>query len=221
MAGPQNAQGSTSNDSMDVTATLMETLLKRFQSFKPQTLKGTENSVDCENWLEDSDQLFESLDYSDERRIKLVVHQLHEVAKSWWITTKKALETREKTKGAEFAILKQGQLNIEEYVAKFSSLLKFAQHIEENDEAKADQFINGLNPDVFTLVNSGRPKNFSDALNRAKGAEDGLLRQKGAPFIPQPPQQPSPSPQNLPPFQQPSLRFEEGSSSSGKNDSHF
>ncbi|KZV29683.1 hypothetical protein F511_08394 [Dorcoceras hygrometricum] len=60
-----------------------------------------------------------------------------------------------KDKGAEFANLRQGQLNIEEYVAKFTSLLKFAPHVAISDEAQADQFINGLNPDVFTLVNTG------------------------------------------------------------------
>ncbi|XP_073137163.1 uncharacterized protein [Henckelia pumila] len=139
---------------MDATATPMETLLKRFQSFKPPKLKGTETSVDCENWLEDIEQLFESLDYSDDRRIRLVIHQLDEVAKSWWITTKKALEHRvsyRKDRGAEFANLRQGNLNIEECVAKFSSLLKFAPHIAATDEAMADQFINGLNLDVFTL----------------------------------------------------------------------
>ncbi|XP_073153145.1 uncharacterized protein [Henckelia pumila] len=220
---PRTEQGSTSRDPMDVTATLMETLLKRFQSFKPPTLKGTETSVECESWLEDIDQLFDSLDYSYDRRIRLVIHQMHEMAKSWWISTKKALENRvttvtssvfktafyqrffpvsyRKDKGAEFASLQRGQLNIEEYVAKFTSLLKFAPHIAENDEAQADQFINGFNLDVFTLVNAGRPNNFADALNRAKGAEAGLLRQGGALFVPQPviqaqeqPQIPQPPP---------------------------
>ncbi|XP_073121477.1 uncharacterized protein [Henckelia pumila] len=80
-----------------------------------------------------------------------------------------------KDKGAEFANLKQGNMNIEDYVAKFSFLLRFSPHIAENEEAKADQFINGLNPDVFTLVNAGRPTNFADALNKAKGAEAGIL----------------------------------------------
>ncbi|XP_073153138.1 uncharacterized protein [Henckelia pumila] len=130
---------------MSGDANPMEKLLKRFQSFKPPTLQGTENAVDYENWLKDIEQLFESLDYIDERRVRL-------------------------DKGAEFASLKQGQMNIEEYVAKFTSLLKFAPHIVANDEAQADQFINVLNPDVFTLVNSGRPNNFSDALDHAKGA---------------------------------------------------
>ncbi|XP_073129150.1 uncharacterized protein [Henckelia pumila] len=131
----------------DVTASPMEILLKRFKSFKPPTLKGTENSVECE----------------DDRRIRLIGYQLQDVAKSWWITTKKALENQDKN--AEFTNLKLGNLTIEEYVATLSTLLKFAPHVAENEEAKADQFINGLNPDVFTLVNAGRLNNFADALD--------------------------------------------------------
>ncbi|XP_073137218.1 uncharacterized protein [Henckelia pumila] len=180
---------------MDVTATPMETMLKRFQSFKPPTLNGNENSVECESWLEDIEELFESLDFADDRRVKLVIHQLQEVAKGWWIATWRALEHR----GAEFSSLQQGQLNIEQYVGKFTSLLKFSPHIADSDEAQADQFINGLNPDVFTLVNAGRPNNFVDALNRAKGAKAGLLRQRGAPFVPPPVRQPQEQPQIPPP----------------------
>ncbi|KZV44375.1 Pol polyprotein, partial [Dorcoceras hygrometricum] len=144
--------------------------------------------------------------YTDDRLVKLIIHQLHGLGKSWWVATNKALENQgtlitwavfktafyqrffpvsyRKDKGAEFANIQQGQLNIEEYVAKFTSLLKFAPHVAISDEAQADQFINGLNPDVFTLVNTGRPNTFADALNRAKGAEAGLLRQRRAQFVP-------------------------------------
>ncbi|KZV29087.1 hypothetical protein F511_42543 [Dorcoceras hygrometricum] len=79
-----------------------------------------------------------------------------------------------------------------------------------NDEAQADQFINGLNPDVFTLVNTGRPNTFADALNRAKGAEAGLLRQRRAQFVPAAAKA-AENPQIPPP-----PRFDAGSSSSGK-----
>ncbi|KZV49182.1 hypothetical protein F511_42131 [Dorcoceras hygrometricum] len=211
----------------------METLLKRLQSFKPPTLTGTKSAIDCENWLEDIEQLFEALDYTDDRRVKLIIHQLHGNGKSWWVATKKALENQgtmitwavfrtafyqrffpvsyRKDKGAEFSNLRQGQLNIEEYVAKFTSLLKFAPHVAISDEAQADQFINGLNPDVFTLVNTGRPNTFADALNRAKGAEAGLLRQRRAQFVPAAAKAAQENPQIPPPH-----RFDAGSSSSGK-----
>ncbi|KZV40251.1 hypothetical protein F511_33415 [Dorcoceras hygrometricum] len=116
-----------------------------------------------------------------------------------------------KDKGAEFANLRQGQLNIEEYVAKFTSLLKFAPHVAISDDAQADQFINGLNPDVFNLVNTGRPNTFADALNRAKGAEAGLLRQRRAQFVPSAAKLAQENP-HIPP----SPRFDAGSSGSGK-----
>ncbi|XP_073128925.1 uncharacterized protein [Henckelia pumila] len=190
----------------DVTASPMEILLKRFQSFKPPTLKGTENLVKCKGWLEDIEIMFDSLDYADDRRIRLIGYQLQDVAKSWWITTKKTLENQasyRKDKNAEFANLKQGNLNIEKYVAKFSTLLKFAPHVAEKEEAKADQFINGLNPDVFTLMNAGRPNNFDDALDKAKGAEAGLMKQREALFVSHSQRQPSSQ------FQQPFPRSEE------------
>ncbi|XP_073135163.1 uncharacterized protein [Henckelia pumila] len=231
---PSNEQGSTSRDMTDMSATPMETLLKRFQSYKPPTLKGTENAVECEGWLDDMEMLFDSLDYGDERRVKLIGHQLHEVAKSWWFTTKKALERRgtvltltvfktefyqrffpvsyRKDKGAEFANLKQGNLNIEDYVAKFSTLLRFSPHVADSDEAMTDQFINGLNPEVFTLVNTRRPNTFTDALNSSKGAEAGLIQQRGALYSVQPPRQP----QSSAPISQQPPRFESGGSSSGK-----
>ncbi|XP_073132179.1 uncharacterized protein [Henckelia pumila] len=204
---PPNEQGSTMTDQMDATATPMEILLKRFQSFKLPTLKGTENPIDCESWLDDIDQLFYSLDYSDDCRTRLVIHQLRGVAKNWWIMTKKAIEnqgttitrnifksefykrffpvTYRKDKVAEFANLRQGNMNIEDYVTKFDSLLSFAPHFANNEEAKADQLINVLNPDIFTLVNTGRPNNFADAMDQAKGAGAGLMRQRGNQFASQ------------------------------------
>ncbi|KZV27828.1 hypothetical protein F511_38410 [Dorcoceras hygrometricum] len=67
----QTEQGSTSTEVLNAAATPMETLLKRFQSFKTPTLTGTESAIECENWLEDIEKLFEALDYTDERRVVL------------------------------------------------------------------------------------------------------------------------------------------------------
>ncbi|XP_073288034.1 uncharacterized protein [Primulina huaijiensis] len=177
----------------------MELQWKQFQSFQPPILRGTETADDCENWIDDIEILFDSLDYPDERRIKLVPNQLQEIARSWWITTKRVLEQRGtvitwkvfktefyrrffpgsygEDKRVEFENLKQGQLNMEEYVAKFSTLLRFAPLIAGNDEAVADQFINGLNPEIISLMKVERPHNFADVLTKAKRAEASLIRQ--------------------------------------------
>ncbi|XP_073152202.1 uncharacterized protein [Henckelia pumila] len=153
------------------------------------------------------DELFHSLDYTDERRIRLVSYQLQGVAKNWWTTTRRANENQgtavtwslfkteffkrffpisyRKEKGSEFVNLKQGNLSIEDYVSKFDSLLRFAPHVADNEEAKADHFINGLNPEIFTLVNTERANNFADAMDQAKGAKAGILMQRGNQLAPQ------------------------------------
>ncbi|XP_073294493.1 uncharacterized protein [Primulina huaijiensis] len=176
----------------------MELQLKQFQSFQPPILKGTETSEDGENWLDDIEILFDSFDYQDERRMKLVPNQLQEIARSWWIATKRVLEQRgtvitwkvfkaefyrrfipgsyREDKRVEFENLKQGQLNIEEYIAKFSTLLRFAPLIAVNDEAVADQFINGLNSEIGSLMKVKRPHHFADVLNKAKRAEASLIQ---------------------------------------------
>ncbi|XP_073056940.1 uncharacterized protein [Primulina eburnea] len=153
---------------MDVSETLMETQLMRFHSLQPPILRGIETTSDYESWIDDIEILFDSLEYSDERRVKLIGNQLKEVAKSWWIATKEVLEQRgtmitwkifkiefyrrffpssyREDKRAEFKDLKHGQLSIEEYIAQFSTLLRFDPHMAGNDEAVTDQFVKGLNP---------------------------------------------------------------------------
>ncbi|XP_073294453.1 uncharacterized protein [Primulina huaijiensis] len=162
-----------------------------------------------------------------ERRIKLAPNQLQEIARSWWIATKRVLEQRgtvitwkvfkaefyrrffpgsyREDKRVEFENLKQGQLNIEEYVAQFSALLRFAPLIAGNDEAVADQFINGLNPEIGALIKVGRPHYFADVLNKAKRAEASLFRQLGRLDV------------SRPQIQQSPLRVDSGSTS-GKHD---
>ncbi|XP_073317247.1 uncharacterized protein [Primulina huaijiensis] len=205
----------------------MELQLKQFQSFQQPILRGTETYEDCENWLDDIEILFDSLDYPDERRIKLVPNQLQEIARSWWIATKRVFAQRgtvitwkvfkaefyrrffpgsyREDKRVEFENLKQGQQNIEEYVAKFSALLRFAPLIAGKDEAVADQFIDGLNPEIFALMKVERPHNFADVLTKAKRAEASLIRQLGRLDVIRPQTQQSP------------LRMDSGSTS-GKRD---
>ncbi|XP_073313527.1 uncharacterized protein [Primulina huaijiensis] len=149
----------------------MELQLKQFQSVQPPILKGTETYEDCENGLDDIEILFDSFDYPDERRIKLVPNQLQEIARSWWIATKRYQED----KRAEFEHLKQGQLNIEEYVAQFSTLLRFAPLIAVNEETVADQFVHGLNTEIVALMKVELPHHFADVLHKAKRAEASLI----------------------------------------------
>ncbi|XP_073019360.1 uncharacterized protein [Primulina eburnea] len=169
-------------------------------SFQPSILRGTETPADCENWLDDIEMIFEFLSFPDDCRVKLIGQQLQEVARSWWLVTKEALEqcgpvitwkifkvefyqrffpvSYRQDKCAKFPNLRHGQLNIDEYLAQFFTLLHFAPHVARNDVSVFDQFIQGLNPEIRTLVNVKRQNNLADTLNRAKRAETVPMRQK-------------------------------------------
>ncbi|XP_073120627.1 uncharacterized protein [Henckelia pumila] len=185
----------------------MEVLLERFQTYHLPTMKGTEDVIACGSWFEELDQLFESLEYSDERRIRLIVYQLQDLAKICWIVTKKFLENRgivvtwqvfriefyqrllpashREDREAEIANLKQGNLNIEEYIAGFSNLVWYVPRVADNAEAQVEQFINGLNPNIYAWMNAGRPNTFAEAMDRSKRAEAGFMRQKETLYRPQ------------------------------------
>ncbi|XP_073120440.1 uncharacterized protein [Henckelia pumila] len=151
-------------------------------SFKPPSLHGTEDSVACESWLDDIEQLFESIDYTDDRRVRLVIHQLHDMAKSWWIMTKKALENRG-------TVITRTVFKAEFYKHFFSPSYR---------KDKGAEFAN---------------------LQQAKGAEAGIMRQKGTSYRPQSSQQPQPPPmQPQLSFPQQQSRYEGGGSSSNKRD---
>ncbi|XP_073154207.1 uncharacterized protein [Henckelia pumila] len=147
---------------MDATLTPMEVLFERFQMYDPPILKGTEDAIACESWLEELDHLFESLDYFDERIIRLIIYQLQDLARSWWVVTKQSMENRGSV------ITWQGNLTVESNVSKFFNLLRFVPPVVDDEEVQADLFINGLNSEIYTWINAERPNNMADAIEKAK-----------------------------------------------------
>ncbi|KZV38731.1 hypothetical protein F511_19529 [Dorcoceras hygrometricum] len=70
----------------DVTRQIgeMEFVLARFQRTNPPTFSGTEGGLMVEGWLEHMEQLFDAVEYSQERRLTLAVLQLRKNAQRWW-----------------------------------------------------------------------------------------------------------------------------------------
>ncbi|KZV33719.1 hypothetical protein F511_33352 [Dorcoceras hygrometricum] len=77
----------------DVTRQIgeMELVLARFQRMNPLTFNGAESGLIAEGWLEHMEELFDVIEYSPERRLKLVVLQLREHAQCWWKGTSRVM----------------------------------------------------------------------------------------------------------------------------------
>ncbi|KZT75437.1 putative leucine-rich repeat receptor-like protein kinase [Dorcoceras hygrometricum] len=69
----------------------MELVLARFQRTNPPTLAGTEGGARAEAWLVQMEELFDTLEYAPEKRLKLAVLQLRDDAQRWWRSTSRML----------------------------------------------------------------------------------------------------------------------------------
>ncbi|KZV17988.1 hypothetical protein F511_21144 [Dorcoceras hygrometricum] len=70
----------------DVTRQIgeIELVLARFQRTNPPTFTGTEGGLMAEGWLVQMEELFDTLEYAPEKRLKLAVLQLRDDAQRWW-----------------------------------------------------------------------------------------------------------------------------------------
>jgi len=73
----------------------------------------------------------------------------------------------QRTKEREFLSLKQGNLSIMDYAAKFNELSRFAPHEVSNEERKMDHFEQGLRGNFKSMIAGQTFQNFQDMYQRA------------------------------------------------------
>ncbi|KZV50478.1 hypothetical protein F511_35528 [Dorcoceras hygrometricum] len=62
----------------------MELVLERFQRMNPPTFSAVVGGAMAEAWLVQMEELFDTLEYAPEKRVKLAVLQLRDVVQRWW-----------------------------------------------------------------------------------------------------------------------------------------
>jgi hypothetical protein len=67
----------------------------------------------------------------------------------------------------EFQDLKQGSMSVNEYVAKFTQLSRYAPNEVDIDEKKQDYFLNGLNDGLAYALEARDFENFQGMVNKA------------------------------------------------------
>ncbi|XP_059638986.1 uncharacterized protein LOC132281287 [Cornus florida] len=67
----------------------------------------------------------------------------------------------------EFDGLKQGNMTITEYENKFTSLLRFALGIANDEEEKIEKFVNGLDLTIRPIVAASEPTEYTKAVRKA------------------------------------------------------
>ena len=119
----------------------------------------------ADHWFMQVEKVLEAMEItSDTTKIRLVAFQLEGEAQVWWKWAKTSrdleamtwaefhdlfmgkyfLDTARHAKAQEFLELKQGTMNVMEYVARFTELARFADDYVAMDMAKVRRFENGL-----------------------------------------------------------------------------
>ncbi|XP_028064789.1 uncharacterized protein LOC114267907 [Camellia sinensis] len=178
-------------------------LTQKFNKMKPPTFLGGIEPLKTETWMLEIEKLFEVFPCTETQNVLLATYMLKDEAQRWWILIRDNNGTltwdqfreifNEKyfpqcfqdRKVSEFQELKQGNMSIVEYEAKFTKLALFAPYMVDTDYKKARKFEGGLALDVFDRVGVLKLPKYVDVLDRALMAEANLaaMKQTKAPTI--------------------------------------
>ncbi|XP_050896958.1 uncharacterized protein LOC127103768 [Lathyrus oleraceus] len=167
--------------------------LATFQRENPPTFLGRYDPEGALAWLKEIERIFRVMDCTLVQKIRYGTHKLSGEADDWWVDTRLRLETAgeeitwevfrreflrkyypEDVRGKkeiEFLELKQGNLSVTEYAAKFTELANFYPHYDgANAEfSKCINFENGLRPcRIFEEDNNAHYKILSEKRGRGQ-----------------------------------------------------
>ncbi|KAK2427082.1 hypothetical protein QL285_025684 [Trifolium repens] len=169
-----------------------ELRLERFLKNNPTTFSGGFNPDGAQNWLEDMERIFQAMGCTEQQKVVLGAYMLRKDAEYWWKNTSQRLRVggvaltwtmfkREfltryfpadvrNRKVIEFMELKQGNMSVAEYAAKFESLCRFTPHYNtvEAEYDKCVKFENGLRPEVKHMIGFSEFRDFPTLVTKSR-----------------------------------------------------
>lgn len=171
-------------------------MLETFLRNHPPTFKGRYDLDGAHKWLKEVERIFRVMQCSEIQKVRFGTHMLAEEADDWWISLLHVLEQdglvvtwdmfrkeflgryfSEDVRGKkeiEFLELKQGDMSVTEYAAKFVELATFYPHYsaETAEFSKCIKFENGLRADIKRAIGYQQIRVFSELVNRCRIYEE-------------------------------------------------
>ncbi|XP_074346287.1 uncharacterized protein LOC141685062 [Apium graveolens] len=117
---------------------------KQFQSVKPLEFEGFADPTKARAWLKEMEKAFVLVKVEEDHKTDFASYFLKREANYWW-ESKKALEGEGVNQmEIKFLELKQGNLSVTDYEAKFTELARFVPEQVYTDEKRAKRFHQGL-----------------------------------------------------------------------------
>lgn len=187
----------------------MYKLVKHFLRLKPPKFIGADDPEAAILWIQQLEKAFALLRCSEEDKVILAVYQLQGNASTWWKATERRVfpegmvpewdafvkvfyrkyfsECAREQKMAEFQCLRQNQMSVDQYEAKFSELSKYAPRLIEDPVDRARRFRDGLKPEIKDPLVPLNLKNYNELYKRAQLIERDLNERaaaSGSRFVP-------------------------------------
>jgi len=186
--GQQPNVGAGANDGVRMLETFLRNHLPTFE--------GKYDLDGAQTWLKEVERIFRVMQCSEVQKVRFGTHMLAEEADDWWVSVLPILENGggvvtwavfrreflnrcfpEDVRGKkeiEFLELKQGDMSVTEYPAKFVELAKFYPHyIAETAEfSKCIKFENGLHAEIKRAIGYQKIHQFSDLVSNCRIYEE-------------------------------------------------
>ena len=171
-------------------------MLDMFLKNHPPTFKGRYDPDGAQTWLKEVERIFRVMSCSDAQMVRFGTHMLAEEADDWWVSLQPILvnggevvtwavfrreflnryfpEDVRGKKENEFPELKQGDMTVTEYAAKFVELTKFYPHYtpETAEFSKCIKFENGLRAEIKRAIGYQKIRRFSELVSSCRIYEE-------------------------------------------------
>eukprot|EP00253_Pinus_taeda_P018243 PITA_18243 len=159
-----------------------------FRKIKPPHFDGEQEEA-AEAWLINMNKYFQLYEYDHNLKARLAIFQLQGKATLWWEEVKIVKGVNEQTitwdnfqryfkerylterfydeKAKEFHDLRLGQQTMDEFITRFTSLLRYVPYIRE-EKAKVQRFVSSLPPYMRERIEFDNPKSMDEVIRKAR-----------------------------------------------------
>ncbi|XP_061359911.1 uncharacterized protein LOC133303954 [Gastrolobium bilobum] len=172
--------------------------LTEFRKHKPSTFRGDYNPEATMEWVKELEKIFLVMDCPNTHRVNFAIYLLIGEAEHWWTNTKRYFQSQgteitwtifkdtflenyfpqsvKNRKEIDFLELKQGNMTVGEYVAKFEELCRYSNYVQNqpNEEWLTTKFESGLKPELKSMIIGHQIWNLSSLINRCRDIEASM-----------------------------------------------
>ncbi|XP_061356373.1 uncharacterized protein LOC133300799 [Gastrolobium bilobum] len=170
--------------------------LKDFRNFQPPIFEGGDNPEIAARWLQMIEHIFERMGCPEAHKVDYASYQLIDEALTWWTSARALLRAQHvdltwevfrrvfldkyfpkamrRMKHTELLELRQDNMTVNEYIAKFGQLMEYANFDRNiyDEEGQVEKYESGLHPEIRKLMLTTANRTLPELINQSRQAEE-------------------------------------------------